>query len=222
MDSAANVAAQSKSLFTNAFSSMEDAIVNFAMTGKLSFADFAKSVLADMARIAVRQASSSALSGLFGLAASAFGGTQNAGSAASASGYSTSGYAGAYGFDDGGYTGNGGKHEPAGIVHGGEVVIRKEVVDRPGMKDYLISLNKRGYADGGYVGLAAGTGSSSDGAAVQTQPTTRNGSQVIIEVNVDATEGSAMPDPARLAEAIKVVCRQEIATARRNGGQLAG
>ncbi|MNL65062.1 hypothetical protein D3C87_1893440 [compost metagenome] len=57
---------------------------------------------------------------------------------------------------------------------------------------------------------------------MQTQPTTRNGSQVIIEVNVDATEGSAMPDPARLAEAIKVVCRQEIATARRNGGQLAG
>ncbi len=71
LESTRDVAGQTKSLFTNAFSSMEDAIVNFAMTGKLSFADFAKSVLADMARIAVRQASSSALSGLFGLAASA-------------------------------------------------------------------------------------------------------------------------------------------------------
>ncbi|WP_260627456.1 phage tail tape measure C-terminal domain-containing protein [Pseudomonas protegens] len=68
-ESARNVAEQSRNLFANAFSSMEDAIVNFAMTGKLSFADFAKSVLADMARIAVRQASSSALSSIFGIAA---------------------------------------------------------------------------------------------------------------------------------------------------------
>lgn len=215
LESANNVAAQSKSLFANAFSSMEDAIVNFAMTGKLSFADFAKSVLADMARIAVRQASSSALSGLFGLASSAAGayfggGAQNVGSAASASGYSTTGYAGAYGFDDGGYTGNGGKYEPAGIVHGGEVVIRKEVVDRPGMKDYLVSLNKRGYADGGYVGLSAGSGSQGGGG------------ETPIIVNVDARDsGASGVDPVRLAEAIKVVCRQEIATARRNGGQLA-
>jgi lambda family phage tail tape measure protein len=221
MDSARNVAAQSKSLFANAFSSMEDAIVNFAMTGKLSFADFAKSVLADMARIAVRQASSSALSGLFGAAVSAagayFGGTPTS------AGSTTSGYSAQYGFDDGGYTGNGGKYEPAGVVHGGEVVIRKEVVDRPGMKDYLVSLNKRGYADGGYVGLASGSGPTSDSGVAQSESATRTGKpgQVIIEVNVDATEGPAMPDPARLAEAIKVVVRQEIATARRNGGQLA-
>jgi lambda family phage tail tape measure protein len=200
---------------------MEDAIVNFAMTGKLSFADFAKSVLADMARIAVRQASSSALSGLFGAAVSAagayFGGTPTS------AGSTTAGYSAQYGFDDGGYTGNGGKYEPAGVVHGGEVVIRKEVVDRPGMKDYLVSLNKRGYADGGYVGLASGSGPTSDSGVAQSESATRTGKpgQVIIEVNVDATEGPAMPDPARLAEAIKVVVRQEIATARRNGGQLA-
>ncbi len=76
--SARDVAGQTKSLFTNAFSSMEDAIVSFAMTGKLSFADFAKSVLADMAKIAVRSASSQALSGLLSVAgqvaASYFGG----------------------------------------------------------------------------------------------------------------------------------------------------
>ncbi|MHC8321128.1 phage tail tape measure protein [Pseudomonas sp. GB2N2] len=86
LESARDVAGQTKSLFTNAFSSMEDAIVNFAMTGKLSFADFAKSILADMARIATRQASSSALSAIFGLAASAGasyfgGGTGSSGSA---------------------------------------------------------------------------------------------------------------------------------------------
>jgi len=84
LESAKDVAGQTKSLFTNAFSSMEDAIVNFALTGKLSFADFAKSIIADMARIAARQAASSALSSLFGMAASAagsyFGGAASAGS----------------------------------------------------------------------------------------------------------------------------------------------
>ncbi|MCJ8207737.1 phage tail tape measure protein [Pseudomonas sp. RGM2987] len=84
LESARDVAGQTKSLFTNAFSSMEDAIVNFAMTGKLSFADFAKSILADMARIATRAAASSAMEALFGLAASAagsyLGGASSAGS----------------------------------------------------------------------------------------------------------------------------------------------
>jgi lambda family phage tail tape measure protein len=78
LESAQNVAGQTKSLFSNAFSSMEDAIVNFATTGKLSFSDFAKSVIADMARIAARQATTSllstgvsALSGVFSGGASA-------------------------------------------------------------------------------------------------------------------------------------------------------
>ena len=81
LESARDVAGQTKSLFTNAFSSMEDAVVNFAMTGKLSFADFAKSILADIARIATRQASSAILSSLFGAATSYFsGGASSAGS----------------------------------------------------------------------------------------------------------------------------------------------
>lgn len=81
LESARDVAGQTKSLFTNAFSSMEDAIVNFAMTGKLSFADFTKSILADMARIATRQASSALLSSLIGAATSYF--APNASSAGS-------------------------------------------------------------------------------------------------------------------------------------------
>lgn len=59
------------------------------------------------------------------------------------------------GFSSGGYTGDGGKFEPKGVVHGGEFVLRKEVVQLPGMRDYLEGLNKRGYASGGYVGTAA-------------------------------------------------------------------
>ncbi|MEW5507063.1 phage tail tape measure protein [Pseudomonas antarctica] len=105
LDSARNVAGQTKSLFGNAFSSMEDAVVNFAMTGKLSFADFTKSILADMARIATRQASSALLGSLVGAAASYFGGgaaggnglsAGSAGAASSNLGASAGGYSGTY------------------------------------------------------------------------------------------------------------------------------
>lgn len=104
LDSARNIAGQTKSLFGNAFSSMEDSLVNFAVTGKASFADFTKSILADMARIAARQASSSLLSSLVGIATNYFtgGGTGNglaAGSAGAASsnlGASAGGYSGSY------------------------------------------------------------------------------------------------------------------------------
>ncbi|QTH12466.1 phage tail tape measure protein [Pseudomonas corrugata] len=92
LDSARNIAGQTKALFGNAFSSMEDAVVNFAMTGKGSFSDFTKSVLADMARIAVRQASSQAMSALFGLAASAAG--SYFGGGATSAGSTQAGYSG--------------------------------------------------------------------------------------------------------------------------------
>lgn len=96
-ESARNVAGQTKSVVTNAFSSMEDAVADFATSGKLSFSSFAKSVIADMARMAVRAASSSALSGLFGIAATAAGSYFGGGAAAasSAAGASQSGYTGA-------------------------------------------------------------------------------------------------------------------------------
>lgn len=80
LDSARDVAGQTRSLFTNAFSSMEDAVASFATNGKFSFADFTKSIIADMARIATRQAASGLLSSLAGSALGAyFGGGAAAG-----------------------------------------------------------------------------------------------------------------------------------------------
>jgi lambda family phage tail tape measure protein len=73
LDSARNVAGMTNDLFSNAFRSMEDGVVNFAVTGKASFSDFTKSVLADMARIATRQASSSLLNSVISIGASAAG-----------------------------------------------------------------------------------------------------------------------------------------------------
>lgn len=88
LDSARDVAGQTRSLFTNAFSSMEDAVANFATTGKLSFSDFAKSIIADMARIATRQAASGLLSSLAGSALGAYFG--GGGSAAGAGSFGSS------------------------------------------------------------------------------------------------------------------------------------
>lgn len=53
-DSAADLFGQSEALMTKALSGMEDALVNFAMTGKLSFSDMAKSVISDILRIYYR------------------------------------------------------------------------------------------------------------------------------------------------------------------------
>ncbi|WP_122498940.1 phage tail tape measure protein [Pseudomonas viridiflava] len=99
LESARDVAGQTKSLFTNAFSSMEDAVVNFALTGKFSFADFTKSILADMARIEARKAGSALLGTLVGAATNYFtGGGSNglasgsAGAVSSNAGASAAGY----------------------------------------------------------------------------------------------------------------------------------
>jgi len=78
LTSSNNVAAKSKTVFTNAFNTMGDAVSTFALTGKFSFSDFAKSVLGDMAKLAAQTAMSKGLSSLFGLvgtaATSLFGG----------------------------------------------------------------------------------------------------------------------------------------------------
>ena len=64
---------QAAQLIQNTFQGMEDAIVNFVQTGKLNFRDFANSIIADMIRIAVRQAIIAPL--LQGFTNTFFGGT---------------------------------------------------------------------------------------------------------------------------------------------------
>lgn len=131
-DSARNIAGQVNEAFTNAFRGLEDAVANFVLTGKANFGDFARSALADIARIEARAALSTFLK-----AAGTYIGQ-------------------VFGFSSGGYTGDGGKYEPAGIVHRGEYVVDAETTARPGVRALLEALSSgrgtRGYADGGYVG----------------------------------------------------------------------
>lgn len=54
-DEAGNAAKSMESAMTNAFSSMEDAMVEFATTGKLTVGDMVNTISADLARLAIRQ-----------------------------------------------------------------------------------------------------------------------------------------------------------------------
>lgn len=157
-EQANDVAGQTRSLFTNAFGNMEDAVVNFVKTGKLSFKDFADGVVADLIRIQVRQAAAGFLGMAFGALT---GGGGAAMGAATSTGFSET--ISRTGFSGGGYTGDGGKFEPKGVVHGGEFVVKKEVVSQPGAREFLerMNANSNGYADGGYVNSVAGGASSS-------------------------------------------------------------
>lgn len=56
-----NAAASVRNTVTNAFRGMEDAFVKFVQTGKLSFADLANSIIADLTRMVFRQIAFNAL-----------------------------------------------------------------------------------------------------------------------------------------------------------------
>ncbi|SCZ74093.1 MULTISPECIES: phage tail tape measure protein [unclassified Pseudomonas] len=223
LESARDVAGQTKSLFTNAFGSMEDAIVQFAMTGKLSFADFTKSILADMARIAVRQASSSALSSLFGMAASAAG-SYFGGGAASA-GSTQAGYTGV---DFSSYQANGGGWDGGvqffkdGGAFTNSIVSKPTAFGMAGGKTGVVgeagpeAIVPLARTSGGQLGIRAlGGGSSS------------SNNQVVIQQTFNVPEGSGGASEAdgqvlaqAYAKSAKQGAQEQIAKDLRPGGQI--
>jgi hypothetical protein len=69
LEDAGNTTLQLDNLFTNTFNSFTDTLADSIMTGKFAFKDFARSVIADIARIIARQQALIAIqkiSGLFG------------------------------------------------------------------------------------------------------------------------------------------------------------
>lgn len=110
-----------------------------------------------------------------------------------------------FGFADGGYTGDGGKYEPAGVVHKGEYVMSKKATSRIGVGN-LEALHRGalgGYADGGLVtdapairkpDLKAG---NSNAAPVQN-----------ITISAPVTVNANGGDPAQNADLAKQVGRQ--------------
>lgn len=146
VDTAGNAAKNIESLFSNAFRSMEDGLVQFATTGQMSFNQFANAIIADIMRIYIRMAITGLVSAFV---TPMFSTTPGVSSNPAYAGPPKPG-----GFADGGYTGDGGKFEPAGVVHRGEFVMSKAATSRIGVG----TLNRmlKGYADGGYVGGSGG------------------------------------------------------------------
>lgn len=223
LESARDVAGQTKSLFTNAFGSMEDAIVQFAMTGKLSFADFTKSILADMARIAVRQASSSALSSLFGMAASAA--ASYFGGGAASAGSTQAGYTGV---DFSSYQANGGAWGAGVQMFANGGAFTNSVVSKPtafGMAggqtgvmgeagpEAIVPLAR---TSGGQLGIRALGGDS-----------TSSNNQVVIQQTFNVPEGGGGASEAdgqvlaqAYAKSAKQGAQEQIAKDLRPGGQI--
>lgn len=73
MAQGADVAGMTKQVFGNAFNGMTDALTQFALTGKMNFKSFAVSVLADLAKMEARIATSKALGMLMNWGMSALG-----------------------------------------------------------------------------------------------------------------------------------------------------
>ncbi|MDD1947731.1 phage tail tape measure protein [Pseudomonas carnis] len=221
LESARDVAGQTKSLFTNAFSSMEDAIVNFAMTGKLSFADFTKSILADMARIATRQASSALLSSLVGAATSYFtgGGGGNglaAGSAGATSsnlGASQAGYSSAYLQADGGAWANGVQMFANGGAFTNSIVSKPTAFGMAGGglgvmgeagEEAIMPLTRTA---GGQLGVRAISGGGSGGGNVYNFP-------VAVSMQTQGGGGAASTeDTTQLGKGIQQAAKTEAETA---------
>ena len=119
-DSFGDMAANMSQVTQNAFSGMADALTDFVMTGKADFRSLAQSILRDLSSMIIKMM-------IFNSLKAAFGGTEFG----KFLGFSGGGYVG--GFASGGYTGDGGKYQPAGVVHRGEYVITKEATSRLGI-----------------------------------------------------------------------------------------
>jgi lambda family phage tail tape measure protein len=211
LDSARDVAGQTRSLFTNAFSSMEDAVASFVTNGKFSFADFTKSILADMARIATRQAASGLLSGLAGTAIGAwFGGGGSAGATS-------------FGSDIGGaITANakGGVYDSPSLSS-----FSNQVHDKPQMfafakgagifaeagPEAIMPLTRTAGGELGVRALSGGGGSGGGGGSTESK------TEITININrngeADATADTAMGQ--KLAPQFLTLIRAEIAANER-------
>lgn len=142
-------------------SGIVDAIVNSRNLGDV-FSNVAKSIIADLAAIAVRRSITEPLANML------FGG--KAGSpvtAAGGTGWFTK-LAGFFGFSGGGYTGAGGVLEPAGIVHRGEYVIPQHAVHKIGLPrlEAMRLGHLPGFSEGGLVGRLGGSGAARGGESI--------------------------------------------------------
>lgn len=152
-----------------------DAIMNTRDLGDV-FSSVAKQIIADLASISVRRSITEPLANLLFGGGSKASTSDWAGNIAQGTGAAAKGGwlsslfkfgKGLFGFSEGGYTGQGGKYEPAGVVHRGEYVFSQEAVQRIGA-GRLDALHQglKGFSMGGLVGMGMPMVAGGNGAGV--------------------------------------------------------
>ncbi|WP_051255482.1 phage tail length tape measure family protein [Conchiformibius kuhniae] len=187
---------------------MSDALADFVATGKTDFRSFAQSVLQDISKMTVKMAVFNAMK-YAGQSMAGQGGWVGALGRAMSGGYSR-----------GGYTGDGGKYEPAGIVHKGEYVLSQENVRQLGGVAAIEGLLHRakGYAGGGAVGVPPSP-------ALFRRQSAAAGVQIAVTVHVHGGDGDTETQARKGVEAaipklIESLVKQGIANECRPNGVI--
>ncbi|WP_158520510.1 tape measure protein [Wohlfahrtiimonas sp. G9077] len=179
------------------FNGLTDAIAGYASGAEQSFSDMTRSVLQNISKMLIQMALLNAVQMAFG-------------------GFSEGGVVGGRvkEYANGGYTGAGGKYQPAGIVHKGEVVFSQRDVARFGGVAAVERMRLRGYANGGIVGGRTMIGHAN---VHQPQPIT-----IIVNVAEDgSTEVIDKSVGKAMEKHIEVIVNKVIAREKRIGGSLA-
>lgn len=176
---------------SEALNGLTNQLANFIATGKANFKDFSTAIIKMIIQMITKMVVFNALSGLMG------GQTWTMGSLLKNIG----------GFAGGGYTGDGGKYEPAGIVHKGEFVMTKEATQRIGVGNLYRMM--RGYANGGVVG---GSGYTGGGPVTGGAPQFNIGG-----IDVSINNGS---DPKGIETGVKMIFTDMIKRSCMQGGEV--
>ncbi len=206
-DQATNVYGNVAQITQSTFQGMSNTVADFFLTAKFNITDFTKTFLEMTTKMIMQMAMLNAMK-------SAFGG---------------SAVGNFFGFASGGYTGDGGKHDPAGVVHKGEFVFTKEATQRLGIANLyrLMDAGKRGYASGGHVGGSAPMSVTQPTAFIARNPQVAGGG---VNVTIDMSgvkieteqQQSAMPNiDVRAAEqSLKNKVKSLFISEGREGGDL--
>lgn len=179
-DNIGNIASQ-------ALNGLSQQMADFLTTGQANFKDFAKSIISLIVEMITKMVIFNSISGMMG------GSTWTMGSLMK-------------GFSGGGYTGDGGKYDPAGIVHKGEFVFTKEATQRIGARNLYRLM--RGYANGGSVGSSGYSRASTGGAGLAYS---------FGDINVDINNGN---DPKGMETGVRMLVADVLRREMGQGGSI--
>ena len=179
-DNIGNIASQ-------ALNGLSQQMSDFLTTGQANFKDFAKSIISLIVEMITKMVIFNSISGMMGGSTWTMGSLMN-------------------GFSSGGYTGDGGKYDPAGIVHKGEFVFTKEATQRIGARNLYRLM--RGYANGGSVGGSGYSRASTGGAGLAYS---------FGDINVDINNGN---DPKGLETGVRMLVTDLLKREMGQGGSI--